>query len=181
MPKHAGFTLVETIVVFALMGILISIAIPQLLLARPNLHLRSAVRELYSQMQAARMGAIKDNRDWAIVFDPARNQYLLCSHRGADSSWSQTADNTIVATLRLEEYGSGVRFGHGLATATVPGGAFPAGDISYNNKVVIFNSRGTATSGYVYLQNQGQEPIYAVGTLASGAIRIRNWSGSGWR
>lgn len=181
MKNPSGFTLVEIIVVLAIVGILMSIGIPQLLLTLPNIRLRAAVRDLYSQMQFTKMSAIKQNRDWVIVFSQANNQCLVCSHKGADGSWAQSTDNTIVATLDLAAYGSGIGFGHGPATASVPGGPLPADDISYSNNVLTFNPRGTSTSGYVYLDNRDRLSAYAVGTLASGAVKILNWSGSGWK
>jgi len=171
-----GFTLVEAMVVIAVIGIAVAVAVPNIVGYMPEYRLKRAARDLYSVMQSTKMGAIKNNTSWAIVFDPATSRYLICSASGADATWSTTADNTIVSTITLPGYGSGINYGHGIATtnATVGGGAFPVNNISYTANVLVFNSRGTGSGGYVYLQNN-QSTSYTVGTRTNGAILLRKW------
>lgn len=171
-----GFTLIEAMVVIAIIAIAVAVAAPNIVGGMPEYRLKRAARDLYSAMQSTKMGAIKNNTSWAIVFDPATSSYLICSDSGADGTWSTTADNTMVSTIPLPGYGSGINYGHGIATtnATVGGGALPANDISYTSNVLVFNSRGTGSGGYVYLQNN-QSTSYAVGTRTSGAILLRKW------
>lgn len=180
--QQQGFTLAEVIMVLAIIGILAAIAIPNFLSWLPNMRLKAAARDLYSSMQKARAEAIKTNRDHAIVFDTANNRYVLCSSAGADNSWSALADNTVVETMDFTNYKSGVGYGHGTITgnnsATDPKGPIPADNVSYNNKVLVVNSRATANAGYVYLHNQ-DNTVYAVGTQSSGAIVSKRWMGGG--
>ena len=183
MKSRAGFTLAELLIALALMGIVTFIAINQILKMLPNMRLRAAVRELYGQMQNTKMKAIKNNCDWAIVFDPENKRYLVCSSKGPDGSWSTTADNTIATPIYLSAHGNGIRFGHGLIDGphSVSHSLFPAEEVSYLHKVLVFNPMGTSSSGYVYLENEEYRQTYAVGTLASGSIRILSWTGSTWR
>jgi len=166
----------ELLTVIAIIGITAAIGIPMML----NSEHRSskAARELMGNMQQTRMSAIKDNQDWAIVFDPATNNYYICSDRGADNVWSATGDNTIEKTVNFTGYDTGVQYGSGTATATISGGAFGDG-VTYNSNVLTFNSRGTCSSGYVYLFYG--DASYAVGTLSTGIVRIRRWTGGAWR
>ncbi len=170
-----GFTLVEAMVVIAVIGIVLAVAVPNIVGFMPEYRLKRAARDLYSAMQSTKMGAIKNNSSWALVFDPADSCYCICSKWVANSKCSDP-NNTIVSTTTLPGYGSSINYGHGIATknATVGGGALPANDISYTSNVLVFNSRGTGSGGYVYLQNN-QSTSYTVGTRTSGAILLRKW------
>lgn len=170
-----GFTLTEVIVVVAIIGILSAIATPTIIAWVPNYRLKSAARDVYSILQKARSIAVKSNRDTAVVFDVANNRYSLCDDwlAGACVGTSQTID--------LSNSGSGIKFGHGNATAAVPGGAFPANNVSYNTSTAVFNSRGLGNAGNVYLDHQSNTNTYAIGSLTSGAIRILKWQGGSWQ
>ncbi len=178
--KEWGFTLMEVVIVISIIGILLAIVGSQLLNSLPDIRLKSAARELYTNMQRARMNAIKNDTTWGIVFDTANKRYLLCSDSGADGLWSTVADNTVAATINFSPQ-SGVGYGHGniAANNSVSGGAFPNDGVSYNNDVVTFNSKGLSGAGYVYLDNQNKSTSYAVGTQASGVIRLLMWQGMG--
>jgi len=185
-----GFTLIEAMVVVVIIGIATGIAVLNIVGALPNYRLKRAARDLYSGIQFTKMGSIKSFANWAIVFDTATGRYLICSNRGADGSWSNTVDNTIVKTVSLPDYGSGITYGHGIATTNVTAACilnlsgvgcttFPADDVSYNWNVLVFNFRGTGSGGYIYLQNN-QNTSYSVGTRTSGAILLRKWYSAGW-
>ncbi len=171
--------------VMVIIGILAAVATPMFLSWLPDIRLKSAARDLFSQMQKTRMQAVKENRDWAIVFDTANNRYYICNDQGVDATWTSaadltgTGDNTIVETMDLAAYRHGIGYGPGAAAAAVGGGGLPAGNVSYTNNVVIFNPRGTGTAGYVYLDHQANTTAYAVGSLTSGSIRMRRWTGGG--
>ncbi len=177
LKSFSGFTLVEVMTVIAIMGIMAATSISILIKAEPRA--RKAARELMGDMQMTRISAIKKNQDWAIVFHPATSTYYICSDRGSDNVWSTIiASNTIEKTVSFTNYGAGVQYGGGIATASMSGGAFGDG-ATYNSNVLTFNSRGTCSSGYVYIFYG--DASYVVGTLSTGIVRIRRWSAGGWR
>ncbi len=180
MMKNDGFSIIELLVVFVVLGIMAAIALPGFSTWLPNYRLKSAARDIYSNMQLAKMGAIKANADWAIVFDTTAgaHRYLVCSDDG-DGDWTTTGNNTIERTVALADYKAGVVYGHGNATDDIPGGgAPPADDITYAADVAVFNPRGTGSGGYVYLENSKNTTTYGAGTRTSGVILLRKWNTS---
>ena len=182
-----GFTLTELMIAIAIFGIICAIAVPGFTRWLPDNYLKSAARGLFSDMQLARVGAIKNGTEWAIVFDTASDRYLICSDRGADNLWSGIADNTIVKEVFLSGDSSGYKsgeidFGHGNATdnATESGGSFPDDEVEFTSNVATFSSRGMGSGGYIYLDNKN-DVAYAVGKRSSGSIRCVRWTNSEWK
>ena len=91
---NGGFTLLEMMVVIAIIAISVSLAVPNLMLWFDNLSVKSAARDLYSAMQEARMIAVEQNTSVAIVFDTTNSRYYICSDPGADGNWGAAADMT---------------------------------------------------------------------------------------
>jgi len=178
--KKDGFTLIELLVTMVVLAIVTAITIPVFARWLPDYRLRAAARDVYSNMHLTKRGAMRNNSDWAIVFDTGANRYLVCSDRGTDNSWSGTADNAVEKTVLLTGYESGVKYGHGVATksATTPPCALHADNVSYNYNVAVFNPRGTGSAGYVYLENDEGAITYAVGTRGTGIILLRKWNSS---
>jgi prepilin-type N-terminal cleavage/methylation domain-containing protein len=179
MMRKGGFTQIELLVALAIIAIMAGIAVPGYSGWLPRYRLKSAATALFSNMQLARMGSIKDRSDWAIVFDTGANSYRVCSDDGGDGDW-QDGDESVEKTVSLTNYKSGIGYGHGNATqnATISGGSLPGDDVDYLNNVVVFNCKGTASGGYVYLDNRKNNITYAVGTRISGVVRLVKWNNS---
>ncbi len=185
--SESGITLVEVIIVFGLLAVIATFAYPNFKNWLPDYRLKGAARDLYSNMQLVRMNAVKQNKNWAIVFDVANNKYYLCSDSGPDGKWSNISDNTVFQTINLSNYESGISYGHGNATtnATASGGTFPPDDVSFNNgtgdpNVAVFTPKGFCVGGgYCYLSNVNNT-AYAVGAQTSGVIVLKRWNGTTW-
>jgi len=166
---NSGFTLIECIVVIAIIAILAAVGIPAFSHWLPNYRLKSVSRDIFSNMQLAKMEAVKRNRDVSVSFDPA-GSYILQDDDG----------NQINQPVNFTDYddSGNIQWGWGNATKDISDGAFSAGDeITYNDSKLTFNSRGTGNAGTVYIQNQNGR-AYAVGTLSSGVVRLRRWNES---
>ncbi|WDP93305.1 MAG: prepilin-type cleavage/methylation domain-containing protein [Desulfobacter sp.] len=182
--------MLELIIVIAIISIMVGMTATNLGPWQANMALKSAARDLYSIIQDARLLAVRNNSDAAVVFNAATNQYHLCSAPGADGRWdgandmNGTGDNTIVRTITLNTPDNKARFGKGKANAPVNGGTMPGDYVEFSgpDNVLVVNSRGLSLSGegYVYLENRYQDTAYAVGAEASGFVRMWKWQNGAW-
>jgi len=155
--RESGFTLMEMMVVVAIIGIMVAVAIPGFSVWLPNYKLKGAIQDLYSNMQNAKMEAIKANGDYTIVFTEASDTYTMTSPGGN------------VQTITLADYGYGVSYGDPEGVDAV----------SYSGDSVTFTSRGMTNNvgGWVKLKND-KGRYYQVGTLITGVIRLQRWNDS---
>ncbi len=180
MRNNSGFTLIELIIVIAILGAMVAVAIPNFLGFQPKSRLKTAARDLYSELQLAKIRAIRSNSDWAIVFNVAAGDYRVCSSDGGDSLWTGTGNDIVTKTVVLSDYGSGVTYGIGTGFSGIDGSSIGNG-VNYPGDVVVLEPRGTTdNTGYVYLTNSNGTSYIGVGTLSSGVVRLRNWTGSTW-
>jgi len=181
--KASGFTLVELIVTFVILGILAGIAIPAFSVWFPNYRLKSAALDIYSNLQFAKMQAVRANRQYAVYFDTGNNTYYIVDC-GADETFDGTPlpqdDDVVERTINFSDYEEpSIAYGHGNA-ATPMGGTF-GDEVTYSspNNTATFNSRGIANGGYIYIENN-KNTTYAIGTTTAGIIVLRKWRNNDW-
>ncbi len=68
--REAGFTLMEMMIVVAIIGILSALAFPSLSTLITRNRTKAAARELRGYLQKAKLEAIKQNRSCLVVFTP---------------------------------------------------------------------------------------------------------------
>jgi hypothetical protein len=137
----------------------------------PKYRLKGAARDLYSNMQLARLLAIKANKSYRLIFTTAGNgSYIV-----------RRPDGTIEKWVNFRDYDSSGAIGYGggnaIKSATKSGSPLPDDGISFHYNTATFNSRGTGSSGYVYIEND-RGTAYVIGTLSSGVIVLKKWDDS---
>ena len=70
-----GFTLVELLVVLAIMALVVTLLAPMLRIGRSGADLRSASSEMLAAMRTTRSLAIAQNRPTALLLDPVYGRY----------------------------------------------------------------------------------------------------------
>ena len=159
--RQAGFTVLELIVVIVVISILAAIAVPNIIDWLPNYRLKSAARDLVSNMQKARMEAVSGNKDVVVTFDGSVTPgfYTFNTNKG-------------VNRIDFSSYGSGVDYGTGNAASNWNGDNFTQ-PIS-----ITYNSRGSSNAGTIYIQNQNNDICYAITARSSGSIKLRKYNGA---
>jgi prepilin-type N-terminal cleavage/methylation domain-containing protein len=162
MRKESGFTLIELMVTIAIILIMASIAVPSFLSWLPRQRLRTAAADLAADIQSVKLNAIKENRNWAIVFNTAKDIYYLCSDDGDNNQWDgpigNGGDDSSVKVVRLRRLGSGIQF-------IAVGGVF-----GVHQPHIQFDSRGLSNAVQIDLTNMMGSPSYRVQTTLGGGV-----------
>lgn len=149
MREKSGFSILELVVALCIFVTLIAIGVPNFRIYLPKYRLKSAARDLYSNMQLARMAAVKSGGTCTLTYDSGQNNY--------------TITGAVTKTVNLDDYGSGVSFQAPPTFTSVAS--------------TTFNSRGLCAEGYAYLSNANNSAYYRVGTLITGIVRLQRWAG----
>lgn len=77
MFNKKGFTIIELMIVLAIISVLLTIAVSSMANTVPHLRLSSAAGELMSNINRARMTAISRNGNCVISFNKEDNSYMV--------------------------------------------------------------------------------------------------------
>jgi prepilin-type N-terminal cleavage/methylation domain-containing protein len=143
-----GVTLIELVVVFAIIAIGAVLLAPNIGAWLPNYRLRSATRDIVSTMRTAQMKAVSMNTEYRVDFNVAGESYII--------RYQTTAG------LKDDGVGQVLPSGVTFVNANFSGG------VSY----AIFNSNSTASSGSVVLKNTKGSQKKITLTSSTGRVKI---------
>ena len=177
-----AYSLVELLVVLALVLLLCGAGMPTLLAARDDVRADGAASFLASELRGARMEALRRNAQVAVRFEVDGDDYLLAFYVDGNGNGVRSADiaSGIDALLRPRErlgrQFPGVGFGFEDDVPDLDGVEWTetASPIRFgSSRMVSFSPTGTSSSGTVYLRGRGHRQL-AVRVLG-GTGRIRSW------
>jgi type IV fimbrial biogenesis protein FimT len=153
--RSHGFTLVETMVVVVMLGLLLVVAIPNFANSNRRRRAEAAAEEISTTLQIARQRAIATRVPFRVVFDETEETYW--SERSAnDSTWVRDPDEV-----------------HTLPTG-VDWSPRAGGDLS--NADVEFESRGTvltADAPFVVNFTNAQGDTFHLSLVRTGRLTVR--------
>ena len=124
LKNRKGFTLTEVAVTLGVFGVMTAISVPSYLSWLPRHRLQTSARQIYDDMNLAKIRAVKDNINALITFDIVNNNYTVFLDSNGNGIPDEPAANIIRNNTTLE---SGVN----ITAANTCG----------------FNNRGMSTAG----------------------------------
>ncbi len=191
---HAGFTLVEMLIVVALVGAAVGVGIEGLRTYREAQRARAGAVQVVTVLNLAKSRAVTTNQ--TVVVDlapgglgPGEGFFQVYVDRDGDAvqdTGEVAAAHLVETTERAGMIGfqlpSGMGFGQPAGASTGPLGLVAASDgVSFTNDQVSLFPDGTASEAGHFMLFDDDNRAYAVTLTAGGAVRMYRFDGSGWR
>ncbi|MBC8431284.1 MAG: GspH/FimT family pseudopilin [Desulfobacterales bacterium] len=129
--RESGFTLIEMMIVIAVLAIMAAIAIPNFMALLPGMRLNGAARQVMGDLMAARMKAVKLNQRTKVSFNA--NSYEIWNDADNSGTVADNEGDDKERTLQTNYH-----------------------DVSFdleNTADPVFSPRGTATNRTITLEN----------------------------
>lgn len=150
LRKNKGFSLIELIIVIAILAIVLAIAAPNFMAYRDNSNLKEATRDISSDIQLYKQRAVSENKQYRMVFNVGGNNYTVQSSDGG-GGWVNVATKSV---------GAGY------------GGIIITGDPTFTDDTITFATRGTTTNGTLALEHATRHSTAQIVTSTMGRVRV---------
>ena len=188
-----GYSMIETLIVMALIGVLSALAVPQLISERRLTRSVGVTREILSQMRLARQLAMSQRQAFTFQYNNTTKQISIIDHNSnlgaglfSDPAYPNTANSSTVSTTPLAAGGldsSEITYGipAGLPTAALGDGISMSG-LTNNQLNVTFQPDGSVidltgnpagVAMFIYNNQAVRGTASAISVMgASGRIKI---------
>jgi prepilin-type N-terminal cleavage/methylation domain-containing protein len=165
-----GFTLVELMVVIAILGIMVMMVVPNFASMQQEARMRAGAQEIAQDFRQIRERALATSQQYMVARAVNGRAYEVTDPTGH------------VTDYRLGHSGGNLYFGTSGVPAAGPPEAgvnpIPADGWGFTDGILYFRARGAATQGVAYLTNGKDD--YAVGVNRLGKVRVYQFTGGQW-
>lgn len=195
--SHGGYTVVDLLIVLALVGVLTALAIPQFVSQRRLLRSSAMIREIVTQIRYARQQALSQRQVFTVQYDDATKTISIIDHNNdpessgiavlTASGYPNTAGSAVVSRVQLTQGGlpaSEIRYGipTGLPTGALSDGVtrtnLSSGKINISfqpdGSILDTNSNPQDRALFFFNSQATQHTAAAVSVLGA-AGRVKLW------
>ncbi|MGD0624348.1 MAG: GspH/FimT family protein [Thermodesulfobacteriota bacterium] len=147
MNHQKGFTMLEGVMVFAIIAIVAAIAVPQFRKMAINGNLKAAAKDMVSDFSYMRERAISENTSLSIFFDTTHHTYTVPYPGGKVKTPASFSSDINITGVNFTDGGTTLTF-QTRGTISPPG----------TNTITLTNGRGSTatitvlTAGRIYVQ-----------------------------
>lgn len=191
--RQAGFSLIELVMVAALMGIMTAITVPQLAGQRRLIRAAAVPRDIMTQLRYARQMAMSQRQAYTFQYNNTTKQIIIIDNNSSgaillnDANYPNNSGSSVISTTDLT--GSGLdstEINYGIPSG-LPTGALSDGvsmtSLTSGKITITFQPDGTVVDNngipvdralYIYNTKVPKETAAAISIMGS-AGRIKLW------
>ncbi|MCD6321460.1 MAG: GspH/FimT family pseudopilin [Clostridiales bacterium] len=169
LQKISGFTLIELMIAIGIISIMTAIAVPAVMNWLPNYRLKAAARDLYSNMQKAKLEAVKRNTNVIIIF--TTGAYVPAGRVGSYQVFVDDGGTNADPGIAYNKVRDGDE--HIITTIVMPKNVSLYNN-NFSNNTAGYNSRGLPCTalGRVRFQNNNSR-YYQASLSTAGNVKLR--------